>query len=106
MITMVTLETVAPKIVNCVLGWTRMIGCCALLPPYPLSSLGRTKCTNSCSTNDMPIAVIRKVRERALRLRSGRYAMNSSPTAADPDTSIANSIAMPRYNTVSAMPLL
>ena len=33
MITRVTLETVAPKMVNCVLGCTRMIGCCALLPP-------------------------------------------------------------------------
>ena len=54
------------------------------------------KWTNSCSTNDMPIAVIRKVNERALRLRNGRYATASSPIAAVPDTSIANSMAMPR----------
>ena len=32
--------------------------------------------------------------------------MNSSPIAAEPDTSIANNIAMPRYSTVSATPLL
>ena len=64
------------------------------------------KWTNSCITNDTPIAVIRNVSERALRLRSGRYATNSSPTAAEPDTSIANSIAMARYRIVSAMPLL
>ena len=33
MITSVTLVTMAPKMVNCVFGCTRMIGCCALLPP-------------------------------------------------------------------------
>jgi hypothetical protein len=67
---------------------------------------GNTKWTNSCNTNDMPIAVIKNVSDRAPRRRKGRYATNSSPTAADPDTSIAKSMAIHRYSTVSGIPRL
>ncbi|STZ74099.1 Uncharacterised protein [Mycolicibacterium fortuitum] len=77
MTTRVTLVMIASNFVpsnkvNWTAGFTRTMGCCALLPPYPFSSFGNTKCTNSCRTNDMPIAVMRKVRARAFRLRSGR----------------------------------
>ncbi|OLT53243.1 hypothetical protein BJF88_12305 [Cellulosimicrobium sp. CUA-896] len=73
MMTSVTFVTGAPPIVNCTSGCTSRIGCSALTPPSsPPVSRGSTKCTNSWSTNDMPIAVMRKTSAGAPRRRSGR----------------------------------
>jgi len=73
MMMIVTLVTFAVKSVNWVSGTTSRMGCWALTPPRvsPVRR-GSTKCTNSCRTNDAPIAVMRNTRGCAPRLRSGR----------------------------------
>ena len=81
--TSVMLVTVAPKMLKALAGLHQDDRLLRVGPPsetgWPVSvvaipwvSCGRMKCTNSWSTNDAPIAVIRKTSDGALRFRSGR----------------------------------
>ena len=62
----------APNRVNSCLGLHQPDRLLRVRAAQPVHNFGSTKCTNSCRTNDMPIAVIRKISGLAPRLRSGR----------------------------------